>query len=65
MKIICKLKGHEFPRDSCWGKPYLHISNTMEDGIGRVHAYLEAECARCGEWYHVANVHLPKEPARS
>ena len=63
-KIICRLKGHVFPRDSIWGKPYLRIHSTTIDGIGRIHAYLDGECDRCGEWYHVANVHLPKPAQR-
>lgn len=61
MNIICQMKGHQFPRDSEWGKPYLRINGSVIDGIGRIHAHLFAECARCGKQYHVANVHLPKE----
>ena len=64
MKLICKLQGHAFPRDSQWGKPYLRINSTAIDGMGHIHAYLEGQCERCGEFYHVANIHLPK-PARS
>jgi len=59
MGILCKLRGHLFPTDSQWGKPYLKIEATSMDGIGRIHAYLTTECDRCGAEYHVANVHLP------
>ena len=60
-KRMCRHFGHKFPSDSMWGVPYLQIKAIALDGLGHEHAYLHAECERCGESYHVANVHLPRK----
>jgi len=58
---MCKHFGHIMPKGWAGGAPYLHIGNIATDGLGTKHAYLMAECERCGESWNVANVHLPKE----
>lgn len=60
MKILCKIFGHKLPEGYCGAPPYLRVKTVIIDGIGRKHAYMECACARCGEKYNVANVHLPE-----
>lgn len=60
MKLRCQLFGHKMPVGYCGGNPYLKIWTIVTDGINREHAFLEAECPRCGEKYTVAMVHLPQ-----
>lgn len=61
MKPSCTLlyRKHKLPEGWCGGPPYFQIANIVTDGIGREHAYLKAECARCGEKFTAAMVHLP------
>ena len=50
--LICKLLGHKPPVH--YGK----VIPSVVDGIGREHAFVEAECPRCGKRYHVVDIHL-------
>lgn len=66
MKILCHIVGHQPPvyAEKGWyspGEEYGKLTNIVTDGIGRRHARVEAECARCGENFTVARVHLPTE----
>lgn len=64
--LTCKLFGHKPPvygEKGWWspGEEYGRVIVGPTDGTGRVHARVEAECARCGEKFIVARIHLPKE----
>ena len=64
MNIICKLFGHKPPvyAKKGWyspGEQYGYIDkNIVIDGIGRRHAEVYAECARCGKDFMLVRVHL-------
>lgn len=65
MKLLCKLFGHQPPvyaKKGWWppGKEYGRLHGGPEDGIGREHGYVTAECARCKEPFTVVRVHLIK-----
>jgi len=64
MSILCSILGHKPPvyAEKGWyspGQEYGKLSHFEADGIKRVHAYVEGECARCGESFRMARVHLP------
>ena len=64
--LTCKLFGHQPPvyAEKGWfspGEEYGKVIVGPTDGIGRVHARVEADCARCGERFLVARIHLPQE----
>jgi len=66
MSILCKLFGHQPPvyATKGWyspGEEYGQLTDYVTDGAGRIHAKVEAECARCGTKFTVARVHLPKQ----
>lgn len=65
MTLACALVGHKTVRGYCGGLPYFRITNTTVDGIGRVHAWLDTECIRCGERFTIGMVHLPKRKEES
>ncbi|GAA5785673.1 hypothetical protein [Chitiniphilus shinanonensis] len=65
MKLLCRLFGHQPPIYSpkgWWspGEQYGRIVVGRTDGIGRIHAEVQCRCARCGEKFIAARVHLPK-----
>ena len=65
MNILCKIFGHQPPvyARHGWfspGEEYGHVVGDYEDGIGRHHAHVEAECARCEKKFIVARIHIPK-----
>ncbi len=65
MKLFCYLFGHQPPvyARKGWyspGQEYGKVVKDAIDGIGRRHAKVEAECARCGENFIVARIHLPE-----
>ena len=65
MKLLCALFGHQPPvyAKKGWyspGEEYGKVLRDGFDGIGREHALVQAECARCGENFIVARIHLPK-----
>jgi hypothetical protein len=62
MNLICFAVGHKTVDGYEHCLPYFKISMTATDGIGRVHAWLETECERCGERYSIGMVHLPTDP---
>lgn len=67
MNMLCTLFGHKPPvyAKKGWyspGEEYGTIRLGVIDGLGTQHAMVEAECARCGQRFIVARVHLPKEP---
>jgi hypothetical protein len=41
------------------GEEYGRVRKCGVDGIGREHAIVEAECARCRKIFNVARIHLP------
>ena len=56
MSILCNLFGHSVPS---W--TYGSIEHHATDGIGRNHAVVRNNCARCGNVIIVAIVHTPIE----
>lgn len=65
MKLLCSLFGHQPPVYAAkgWyspGEEYGRVIVREKDGIGRVHASVEAECARCGTEFTVARIHVPE-----
>lgn len=73
MNILCKIVGHKPPvyAKPGWyspGEQYGRLVVGVTDGIGRTHAKVECECARCGVDFTAARVHLPPnarvEPGR-
>ena len=68
MNLLCKMVGHQPPvyAPKGWyspGEEYGRVVRGVVDGIGREHAHVEAQCARCGEKFTVARIHLEKSPA--
>lgn len=61
MSILCKWFGHKLPKGYGGDSPYLSIKGGTIDGIGTRHAFMWTKCDRCGEEYHVANVHLHED----
>lgn len=62
MNILCRLFGHKPPvyADKGWyspGEEYGRLRRVGKDGIGRVHAVIECNCARCNEFFIAARVH--------
>ena len=62
--IICKIVGHQPPvyNEGGWyspGEEYATLSIGARDGVGRMHARVIADCARCGKEFTVARVHVP------
>lgn len=62
MSIICRLFGHK-PQEGVYnGAEYFRWNGWgTVDGIGRVHRGLDAQCARCNQWYTAGRVHMPKD----
>ena len=58
---MCKIYGHKQPKGYKGDFPYLQIGATFIDGMGQVHAKLNARCDRCNKLYQIAFLHLPKE----
>jgi len=63
--FLCTLFGHKPPVYAAkgWyspGEQYGKVVLGALDGIGRQHACVEAECARCGDTFTVARIHVPK-----
>lgn len=63
--MLCKLVGHKPPvyAKKGWfspGEQYGKVVLTGQDGIGRTHARVTAECARCGSNFTVALIHVPR-----
>jgi len=57
MKLRCKMFGHVRYK-GWWGDGlYGKVFQTGRDGTGRTHAYITAECDRCGETYVLARFH--------
>lgn len=66
MNILCKLFGHKPPvyAKKGWyspGQEYAKVEPCGIDGIGREHAYITAECARCYINFKLCRIHIPKE----
>lgn len=66
MNWLCRLVGHKPPVYAAkgWrspGEEYGSLVRDTEDGIGRVHAEVRADCARCSREFMVARVHLPRQ----
>lgn len=62
--LLCKLVGHKPPvyaKKGWWspGEEYGKLRYTGKDNIGREHAEVVAECARCQEKFVVARVSIP------
>lgn len=69
MKILCRVVGHKPPvyAKSGWyspGEEYGRLVGAIQDGIGRVHSEVHATCARCGESFKIARVHLPERESK-
>lgn len=68
MKVLCKIFGHKPPiyKQKGWwspGEEYGCLRFPYRDNVGRVHCHVFAECARCGDNFTVARVHVVKEIA--
>jgi hypothetical protein len=68
MRFICKLVGHQPPvyAKSGWyspGQEYGRLELGAVDGIGRQHATVVGDCARCGKQFRLARVHVPNTEA--
>lgn len=68
MKLFCRLFGHQPPvyaKKGWWspGEEYGRLHGGPVDGIGSEHGHITAKCARCGEQFTVARVHLIKREA--
>lgn len=68
--IFCMVLGHKPPvyAKKGWyspGEEYGKLTRFVTDGTGRVHAEVHGECARCGETFKVARVHLPSEKSNA
>lgn len=64
MGLLCSIFGHKPPvyRQKGWwspGEEYATVILRGVDGIGRQHAEVRGECARCGEQFLICRVHLP------
>jgi len=64
MNILCKVFGHKPPVYAAKGlyspgEEYAKVKIGATDGIGRVHARVVGECARCQEEFTVARIHIP------
>jgi hypothetical protein len=61
MNILCKMFGHQIGTGykNSIGEKYLSVGGGPVDGIGRVHASIHTDCARCGELFKLGNIHLP------
>jgi len=62
--LLCQQFGHKPPvyAEKGWyspGEEYGRVIVGRRDGVGRVHAMVEATCARCNEKFIVARIHLP------
>lgn len=65
MKLLCKLVGHQPPvyAGEGWyspGEEYAKVLVGAMDGLGTIHARIEAECARCKEKFIVCRIHIPE-----
>lgn len=58
-KLICWLFFHRTKGDKWTGAEYMDCKVGVRDGIGRVHATIYADCARCGERFRVGQIHVP------
>ena len=57
---LCDLFGHkQVPRY------YGRVVTGMIDGVGREHAHLMMDCARCGKEFQVGMLHIPKRHAEA
>ena len=57
MNILCNMFGHKRNK-GWWGDGlYGKVIQTGADGTGRTHAYVTAECDRCGKNYTLARFH--------
>lgn len=64
MGLLCSIFGHKPPvyRQKGWwspGEEYAAVILREVDGIGRQHAEVRGDCARCGELFLICRVHLP------
>lgn len=61
MSILCAIFGHKPQEHVHSGAEYMRVMASGIDGIGRRHAWLYAECQRCGKEYSAGKCHIPKE----
>lgn len=61
MKLFCKIFNHKPPifAHGNYGSEYGKLEEFAIDGIGRHHGRVIIECARCGEKFEIAKVHIP------
>ena len=64
MDLMCKVHGHQPPvyAEKGWfspGEGYAKVTVGLTDGIGRTHATVYGECARCGKEFIICRIHLP------
>ena len=59
MSILCDLFGHKSNEGIHSGAEYMRIRGVQVDGLNRQHAWLQARCPRCGQWYDSGKLHLP------
>ena len=65
--ILCKIFGHKPPvyKKKGWyspGEEYAKLGpSIVTDGIGRKHAIVYSDCARCRKEFKLCRIHLPKE----
>jgi hypothetical protein len=57
MGIICWLFGHRTNGHRYNGAEYMEVNNHGADGIGRKHASVYCNCARCGKKFRVGMIH--------
>ena len=61
--LLCRMFGHKPPvyKENVGGK-YARVLETTKDGIGRRHADIWGECARCGKAFMICRIHIPADP---
>lgn len=58
MSILCSMFGHKQNKGWYGDGLYGEIVPASTDGIGRIHAFITADCDRCGKSYTLARLHL-------
>jgi len=65
MAVMCTIFGHKPPvyKEKGWwspGEEYGRLKHPQRDNLGVFHYQVVGECARCGQQFTVARVHVNK-----